>query len=110
MSNPPNVQANIEAHKRRVRRKARKVIDANLSLPKFSPAMVGFVRGVILAAMVGLVGGLTTIIQSGHMGKASLVWIGTTVATAVLRFFEGVLDGKAGAPNSARLLGGPPKT
>ena len=79
-------------------------------IKKFSPAFVGFLRGLVLAIIVGLIGGLTTIVQSGQMGKAGLVLVGTTVTTAVLRFIEGILDGKAGAQPSPTPLGFAKKT
>jgi fucose permease len=80
-----------------------------LSVPKFSPGVVGMARGLVLAILTAIISALTIAVQGGHVGKATLVAVVTSVGVAVLRFIEGVLDGKAGAPASTRLLGGPPK-
>lgn len=74
-------------------------------IKKFSPALVGFLRGLLLAALVGLTGGIVTVIQSGDMGKGGLIWALTTIVTAVGRSIEGYLDKLAGAEPSPSPLG-----
>lgn len=103
-----NVKANVEATARRAKRSAKRATSATkreLDLGKFSPALVGLARGLVLAILVGLSGGIATVIQSGDMGKGGLVWMLTTVATAVFRSIEGYLDKLAGASPSPTLLG-----
>jgi hypothetical protein len=101
---------------RRAKRRASRAAKAagkDLSLDdlrQYSPAVVGFVRGLILAALTAGTAAIADGLQSGHTGRALGVGVASSVGVAVFRFIEGVLDKAQGAPASARLLGGSPKS
>lgn len=109
------VAARAATSARRAKRKAKRATQAaeDLSLDdlrQYSPAVVGFVRGLILAALTAGTAAIADGLQSGHTGRALGVGVASSVGVAVFRFIEGVLDKAQGAPASARLLGGSPKS
>lgn len=79
-----------------------------LDMKSFSPALVGFLRGMVLAAATGVLN--YTIAQIGGMGGSGATGVGvvSTVLVGVLRSLEGILDVKLGAPRQQKPLGGKP--
>ena len=71
------------------------------------PALVGFLRGLVHAAALGILNFLIASLGGLDNGDAGAVGTVSTIAVAVLRSVEGLLDGKLlGAAPSPRLLGG----
>lgn len=92
-------------------RKATKAAKQELSLDdikSFSPALVGFVRGLLLAALTGAVNYIIAQLAGLSGGDSGAVGIVSTGLVAALRTVEGLLDVKLGAPRQARLLGAKP--
>ena len=83
-------------------------IKRELTMPGFSPAVVGFFRGLILAAAAGALN--FAIAHLGGMTEGDSFGVGlvSTALIGALRTVEGLLDVKLGAPRQARRLGGSP--
>lgn len=104
------VKAKIKSNARRANKKAKRATAAarrELDLGGFSPALVGFLRGLLGAAAIGALN--FAIAQLGGIDGegAEAVGLVSTVLVGTLRTVEGLIDGKLlGAPRSARPLGG----
>lgn len=102
-------KANAKASARRASRKASratKAVKQELSLEDFkgvSPILVGFLRGCLHAAVMGVLAYITSLVSDG----AGPIGVVATLGLAVTRSLEGILDKMLlGAPPQARLLGG----
>jgi hypothetical protein len=79
-----------------------------LNMKSFSPALVGFLRGLLLAAATGALNFAIAQVSGLSGGDSGAIGLLSTVLVGVLRSLEGVVDQKLGAPRQARMLGGKP--
>jgi hypothetical protein len=110
MPDSDEVKEHVQLSARRAQRKAKSATKAakrELDLGGFSPVLVGFLRGLLHAAIMGALSYISTAMAGGASGKAGVVGSVATIGVAVVRALEGLLDGKLlGAPRSPRMLGG----
>jgi hypothetical protein len=77
----------------------------DLSVKGFPPAVVGVVRGVVEAAVLGGIGALITAL-GGLSGQAAVY---APIAIVILRSLEGAIDHKIDPTQTRTLLGAPLK-
>jgi len=77
-----------------------------LDMKTFSPALVGFLRGLLHAALIGILNYVIAQLGGVDGEGAGAVGIISTALVGALRTIEGLLDLRLGAPRSRRLLGG----
>lgn len=107
----PAIKDRLETGARRAKKKAtraRKAAPKELSMKSFSPALVGFVRGLLIAAATGALNYVIAQLTGVEGDGAAGVGVISTVLVGALRSVEGLLDLKAGAPRQARMLGAKP--
>lgn len=104
------IKAKVQSTARRAQKKATRASNAakrELDLGGFSPALVGFLRGLLGAAAIGALNFIIAQLGGIEGEGAGAVGLVSTVLVGALRTVEGLIDGKLlGAPRSARPLGG----